>query len=81
MDIRLKRAYAEPSTSDGPRLLVDRIWPRGVAKEDASVVLGDELFVPTSLAGFGAAAIVAECSVRSDAAWRLVKPSSRAFLL
>ena len=37
MDIRLKRAYAEPSTSDGPRLLVDRIWPRGVAKENAHI--------------------------------------------
>jgi uncharacterized protein YeaO (DUF488 family) len=37
MDIRLKRAYEEPARSDGPRVLVDRIWPRGVAKEDADV--------------------------------------------
>ena len=35
----------------------------------------------TTLAGFGAAAIRVECSARSDAAWRLVKLSSRAFLL
>ncbi len=37
MDIRLKRAYEAPSRSDGPRVLVDRIWPRGVAKEDADI--------------------------------------------
>ncbi|MHA7924843.1 MAG: DUF488 domain-containing protein [Marinobacter sp.] len=39
MDIRLKRAYAEPARSDGPRVLVDRIWPRGVAKENADITL------------------------------------------
>lgn len=39
MDIRLKRAYEEPARSDGPRVLVDRIWPRGVAKEDADITL------------------------------------------
>lgn len=37
MDIRLKRAYETPARSDGPRVLVDRIWPRGVAKEDADI--------------------------------------------
>lgn len=37
MDIRLKRAYDTPAHSDGPRILVDRIWPRGVAKEDADI--------------------------------------------
>jgi uncharacterized protein YeaO (DUF488 family) len=37
MDIRLKRAYDTAARSDGPRVLVDRIWPRGVAKEDASI--------------------------------------------
>lgn len=37
MDIRLKRAYDTPSQSDGPRILVDRIWPRGVAKEHADI--------------------------------------------
>lgn len=37
MDIRLKRAYEAPAHSDGPRVLVDRIWPRGVAKEDADI--------------------------------------------
>jgi len=37
MDIRLKRAYEQPARSDGQRVLVDRIWPRGVAKENADI--------------------------------------------
>jgi uncharacterized protein YeaO (DUF488 family) len=31
--IRLKRAYDPPGPSEGSRFLVDRLWPRGVAKE------------------------------------------------
>jgi uncharacterized protein YeaO (DUF488 family) len=34
MQIRLKRAYEKPEPADGYRVLVDRIWPRGVKKED-----------------------------------------------
>lgn len=37
MEIRIKRAYEDAARSDGPRILVDRIWPRGVAKEDAEL--------------------------------------------
>ena len=33
--VRLKRAYDEPSDDDGTRVLVERLWPRGVSKEDA----------------------------------------------
>lgn len=33
MDIVTKRAYGEPSKSDGSRVLVDRLWPRGIKKE------------------------------------------------
>ncbi|MGE5073736.1 MAG: DUF488 domain-containing protein [Anaerolineae bacterium] len=33
MSIRIKRAYEPPSTSDGSRILVDRLWPRGISKE------------------------------------------------
>lgn len=33
MDLRLKRAYESPSPADGRRILVDRLWPRGVSKE------------------------------------------------
>ncbi|RMH26907.1 MAG: DUF488 family protein [Planctomycetota bacterium] len=31
--VQIKRAYDEPAASDGVRLLVDRLWPRGVSKE------------------------------------------------
>lgn len=34
MGIRLKRAYDKPARSDGLRVLVDRVWPRGVPKEE-----------------------------------------------
>lgn len=36
-DIRLKRAYDEPADNDGARILIDGMWPRGVAKEDAKI--------------------------------------------
>lgn len=32
MDLRIKRAYAPPAESDGARILVDRLWPRGIKK-------------------------------------------------
>ena len=35
MPIGLKRAYDKPSSSDGARILVDRLWPRGVSKQAA----------------------------------------------
>jgi len=38
-DIRIKRAYDPPAEDDGARVLVDRIWPRGVRKENAAVTL------------------------------------------
>ena len=33
MKIAIKRAYDEPAAADGYRVLVDRLWPRGVKKE------------------------------------------------
>ena len=36
-DVRVKRAYDAPSADDGARLLVDRLWPRGVKKADAAL--------------------------------------------
>lgn len=33
-DIWLRRAYDPPGKSDGQRILVDRLWPRGVSKKD-----------------------------------------------
>ena len=37
MDIRLKRAYEPAAASDGERILIDRIWPRGVTREEAQL--------------------------------------------
>ncbi len=33
MQIQIKRAYEDPAPSDGYRVLVDRLWPRGVSKQ------------------------------------------------
>lgn len=37
LDVRIKRAYLPASTRDGTRILVDRIWPRGLRKSDAAI--------------------------------------------
>lgn len=37
MDIQIRRAYDPPSRSDGYRILVDRVWPRGVSKQDLAL--------------------------------------------
>lgn len=37
MEIKIKRIYEEAEESDGFRILVDRIWPRGVSKENAKL--------------------------------------------
>lgn len=39
MKVLLKRAYEPPAASDGKRILVDRLWPRGVAKAKAKIDL------------------------------------------
>jgi uncharacterized protein YeaO (DUF488 family) len=39
MSIHLKRAYNAPATSDGYRVLVDRLWPRGISKEGIKIDL------------------------------------------
>ena len=39
MSIRIKRVYEQPSHEDGKRILVDRLWPRGLSKKQASVDL------------------------------------------
>lgn len=36
-NVRLKRAYDPADASDGIRILVDRLWPRGVRKADAAI--------------------------------------------
>jgi uncharacterized protein YeaO (DUF488 family) len=36
-NVKLKRAYEPPSPEDGTRILVDRLWPRGVSKQKAAL--------------------------------------------
>ena len=38
LTVTLKRAYDPPGRGDGPRVLVDRVWPRGVSKERLKAV-------------------------------------------
>ena len=38
-EIRLKRAYEKPAPDDGLRVLVERLWPRGLSKDRAAVDL------------------------------------------
>ena len=37
MSIKIKRVYEHPDPADGTRILVDRLWPRGLSKEEAKV--------------------------------------------
>jgi len=39
MKVAIKRVYEQPAKSDGTRILVDRLWPRGLTKEKAKVDL------------------------------------------
>ncbi|APE25250.1 MULTISPECIES: DUF488 domain-containing protein [Streptomyces] len=36
-DVRVRRIYETPAPEDGVRVLVDRLWPRGLAKTDAHI--------------------------------------------
>jgi uncharacterized protein YeaO (DUF488 family) len=36
-NVKLKRAYEQPTCDDGTRILIDRLWPRGVKKADAAL--------------------------------------------
>lgn len=47
MVVRLKRAYEAPDDSDGFRVLVDRLWPRGLSKERARLDLWAKEIAPT----------------------------------
>jgi len=48
MGIKIKRVYEAPAESDGYRILVDRIWPRGLAKKDAQVSLWLKTIAPST---------------------------------
>jgi uncharacterized protein YeaO (DUF488 family) len=46
--IKIKRIYEEPDENDGFRVLVDRLWPRGVSKEKAKLDLWLKEIAPSS---------------------------------
>jgi uncharacterized protein YeaO (DUF488 family) len=48
MPIARKRAYESLSRADGCRILVDRLWPRGVAKQDARIDLWCKDLAPST---------------------------------
>lgn len=48
LSVALKRAYDEPSPSDGTRVLVERLWPRGVSKERAHIDLWLKAVAPST---------------------------------
>ena len=46
--IKIKRAYAPVEETDGYRILVDRLWPRGISKEKAKIDLWMKSVAPSS---------------------------------
>jgi len=46
--IRIKRIYEEASGDDGLRVLVDRLWPRGISKEEANLDRWEKDLAPTN---------------------------------
>jgi uncharacterized protein YeaO (DUF488 family) len=48
MDIRLKRAYEPAASTDGYRVLIDRLWPRGVSRERARLDEWDRELPPST---------------------------------
>ena len=46
--IKTKRIYEKPQSSDGFRILVDRLWPRGIKKENAAIDLWLKEIAPSN---------------------------------
>lgn len=47
-NVRLKRAYELPAPGDGQRILVERLWPRGLTKQKAKIDLWLKEIAPSS---------------------------------
>jgi uncharacterized protein YeaO (DUF488 family) len=47
-NVRLKRAYEKPAAADGTRILVDRLWPRGVSKKAAALDMWAKDLAPST---------------------------------
>ena len=48
LSVSLKRVYDEPAASDGTRVLVERLWPRGISKEHAHIDLWLKQVAPST---------------------------------
>lgn len=48
MKIKIKRVYEKPAKEDGIRILVDRLWPRGLTKEKAGIDLWLKEIAPST---------------------------------
>lgn len=48
MEIKIKRVYEQPQAQDGRRILVDRLWPRGLSKEKAKIDLWLKALAPSN---------------------------------
>ena len=49
MQIQIKRAYSPVTAEDGLRILVDRLWPRGIKKQDAKIDLWPKEITPSTV--------------------------------
>lgn len=48
MEILTKRVYDEPKKADGLRVLADRLWPRGIRKEEAQIAVWPKELTPSN---------------------------------
>lgn len=48
MKLKIKRVYSKPSKEDGERILVDRLWPRGITKEKTAADIWLKEIAPTT---------------------------------
>jgi uncharacterized protein YeaO (DUF488 family) len=48
VDVRVKRAYEQASRNDGHRVLIDRLWPRGVSRERAKLDRWEKELAPST---------------------------------
>jgi uncharacterized protein YeaO (DUF488 family) len=48
LDVRMRRVYDDPSPADGTRVLVDRVWPRGLAKATARIDAWAKVVAPST---------------------------------
>lgn len=46
--IKIKRVYEEPAGDDGYRMLIDRLWPRGLKKENAAIREWNKTIAPST---------------------------------